>query len=94
MASTGISPKLEVSDIPKEPVRCLNVANQYFKGPKEGKGPYASISILDPVVTIELHGGKYHIAARFNVETTILYYNTKKKSDRHLRRSSLRRMLI
>ena len=47
-------------------------------GPK-GKRPYASICILDPVITVERHDEKYHVAARFNIETTILHYEMQKR---------------
>ena len=47
-------------------------------GPKESKRPYASICIIDPVITVERHDEKYHVAVRFNMETTILHYETQK----------------
>jgi len=62
----------------KEPVRLYDLENQYFKGPGKGQGAYASVCVLDPVITLERHHGKFHIAARFNIETTILRYNTQK----------------
>ena len=61
------------------PFLCYDLENQYFQGPAKGGGAYASISILDPMITIERHHGKYHIAARFNVETTILCYEAQKR---------------
>lgn len=46
-----------------------------FTGPKSPKTPpYATIAILDPIITIERRYAKYHIAARFNIETAILNY--------------------
>jgi len=45
---------------------------------------FASTSIVDGTVTIELHGDKYHIAARFNVETTISGYNSADKDGHEL----------
>lgn len=52
-----------------------------FIGPKGTKGsPYVSIAVLDPIITIERHHGKYHIAARFNIETAILNYAMQKRS--------------
>ena len=48
-------------------------------GPKESKRPYASICIIDPVITVERHDEKYHVAVRFNMETTILHYETQKR---------------
>jgi hypothetical protein len=65
----------------REPILCLDVADQYFQGPERSKGPYAAISVVDPVITVERHGGKYHIAARFNIETTIQGYSTKRRSE-------------
>src|ERR1700734_2035108 len=62
----------------KEPVRLYDLENQYFKGPGKGQGAYASVCVLDPVITLERHHGKFHIAARFNIETTILRYITQK----------------
>ncbi|KAL2797368.1 hypothetical protein BJX66DRAFT_297695 [Aspergillus keveii] len=46
--------------------------------------PYASIAILDPIITIERRHGKYHIAARFNIETAILNYTSQTKDGRDL----------
>jgi hypothetical protein len=63
-----------------KPFDWYSLENQYFNGPKE-KGAYASISVLDPIVTIERYRGKYHIAAAFNMETTILRYNTQKRLE-------------
>ncbi|PKX90611.1 uncharacterized protein P174DRAFT_506265 [Aspergillus novofumigatus IBT 16806] len=54
-----------------------------FTGPQgTRKSPYASVAILDPIITIERHHGIYHIAARFNIETAILNYATQ-DSDAH-----------
>ncbi|KAE9368955.1 hypothetical protein N431DRAFT_513353 [Stipitochalara longipes BDJ] len=53
--------------------------NQHFKGPRRGSGAYASISVLDPIITIEHYNKAYHVAARFNIETTILGYDTRKR---------------
>ncbi|KAJ0421472.1 hypothetical protein BJY00DRAFT_312077 [Aspergillus carlsbadensis] len=46
--------------------------------------PYASLAILDPIITIERRHGKYHIAARFNIETAILNYASQTKDGRDL----------
>ncbi|KAK1751200.1 hypothetical protein QBC47DRAFT_392424 [Echria macrotheca] len=55
-----------------------------FDGPRDKTTkPFASVSILDPVITIERHHGKYHVAARFNMETTILNYYENQKRDGH-----------
>jgi hypothetical protein len=51
-----------------------------FTGPQDTKRkPYASLAILDPIITIERRHGKYHIAARFNIETAILNYASQTK---------------
>jgi len=55
------------------------IKDQHFKGPRKGKGAYASVFVLDPAITVERHGEEYHFAARFNLETTILRYNTQKR---------------
>ncbi|KAB8227240.1 uncharacterized protein BDW43DRAFT_255651 [Aspergillus alliaceus] len=55
------------------------------KGPQGHKRPpYASIAILDPIITIEKRHGKYHIAARFNIETAILDYASRNSDGREL----------
>ena len=54
----------------------LEDGDQFRQGSKK---PYASISVLDPVITVEFHSGKYHIAARFNIETTILDYHSRRR---------------
>ncbi|RKK66282.1 hypothetical protein BFJ69_g15546 [Fusarium oxysporum] len=56
-----------------------------FTGPSGHKRPaYASIAILDPIITIERRHGKYHIAARFNIETAILDYASQHSDGREL----------
>ncbi|KAF2498534.1 hypothetical protein BU16DRAFT_615564 [Lophium mytilinum] len=55
-------------------IKCCFLQNLSFTGPANASKPYVSISILDPIITIERHHGKYHIAARFNLETSILNY--------------------
>ncbi|KAL3447636.1 hypothetical protein BJX65DRAFT_276505 [Aspergillus insuetus] len=60
-----------------------------FTGPQDSSSninikPYASIAILDPIITIERRYGKYHIAARFNIETAILNYASQMKDGRGL----------
>ncbi|KAF4213132.1 hypothetical protein CNMCM8980_007390 [Aspergillus fumigatiaffinis] len=54
----------------KKNIACFPVKDQWFRGPSSG--PYVSIYVLDPLITVERHHGKYHITARFNLETTIL----------------------
>jgi hypothetical protein len=65
----------------REPITLYNLPDQHFKGPKKGRGPYASVSILDPVITVERHYGKYYIAARFNIETTMLGYDQRERFE-------------
>ncbi|KAL3458365.1 hypothetical protein BJX64DRAFT_279954 [Aspergillus heterothallicus] len=56
-----------------------------FTGPQRQKRPaYASLAILDPIITIERHHGKYHIAARFNIETAILNYVSRESDSPEL----------
>jgi hypothetical protein len=56
-------------------VQCYLLEDLSFAGPQNPSSkPYASISILDPIITVERHHGKYFVAARFNLETTILGY--------------------
>ncbi|KAL2855657.1 hypothetical protein BJX68DRAFT_264013 [Aspergillus pseudodeflectus] len=51
-----------------------------FTGPQDAKRkPYASLAILDPIISIERRYGEYHIAARFNIETAILNYASQTK---------------
>jgi hypothetical protein len=59
----------------------IDLQDQYSLGPNNGKTPYASFCILDPVITVERHDGNLHIAARFNLETTILRYSSHKRLD-------------
>jgi hypothetical protein len=67
------------------PIFCLDLKNQLdLQNLHVEAKLYASVSILDPVITIERHGGKYHIAARFNIETTILDYHSRKRSGHTL----------
>jgi hypothetical protein len=54
--------------------QCYLLPNLYFRGPEDTAKPYASLCVLDPIITVERHHGKYHVAARFNVEATILNY--------------------
>ena len=73
----------------EQPAIIVDLNDQFFRGPvsqKDQKGiaPYTSVSILDPCITIERHGGRLHIAARFNIETTILQYHSKKSDGNEL----------
>jgi len=62
-------------------IQCYLLRSISFDGPQHAStGPYASVSILEPLITIERHHGKYHIAARFNIEATLLdYYENQKR---------------
>jgi hypothetical protein len=71
------------------PIHCYLLRNIYFPDPSNTSNTpntsntsklYASISILDPIITIERHHQKYHVAARFNIETTILNYENRTRS--------------
>jgi len=59
----------------KESVAYFRIRNEELIGPTDGP-PYASICVLDPLITVERHSNNYHIAARFHLETTILDYST------------------
>jgi hypothetical protein len=63
----------------KDPYLSAPLKNQYLHKPEHSKRAYVSISILDPAITIERHHERYHIAARFNFETTILQYDTRQR---------------
>jgi hypothetical protein len=60
-------------------VLCIDLDSQSYSGPAGGRGAYTSFSVLDPAITIERHGGKYHVTARFNLETNILRYSVLKR---------------
>ena len=62
-----------------ESIQWYPLKNLTSVGPKESKRPYASIYIIDPVITVERHHGKYHVAVRFNIETTILHYEAQRR---------------
>jgi len=64
----------------EEPAMFVDLEDQYFLGPDNGKEPYTSFCILDSIITVERHGKEIHIAARFNIETTILRYSSQKRS--------------
>lgn len=63
-----------------EPALYVDLDDQYFVGPSNRKEAYASFHVLDPIITVERHGDEFHIAARFNIETTILGYGSRKRS--------------
>jgi hypothetical protein len=64
----------EKDDDATSQIQCYYLHDLSFHGPSAASKPYVSVSILDPITTVERHHGKYHIAARFNIETTILNY--------------------
>ena len=71
------------ADKAKEAERAASIAyflirNEELIGPTDGQ-PYASICVLDPLITVERHSNNYHITARFHLETTILGYSTHKR---------------
>jgi hypothetical protein len=66
--------KQKAKEDERSKIQCYLLPNLSARGPSNATSPYASISILDPLITIERHHGKYHVAARFNIETTILNY--------------------
>jgi hypothetical protein len=65
---------------PEKDFSSKDLDNQYFKGPKEGRGAYASVCVLDPILTIEHRDKEYHVAVNFHLETTILGYDKQKRS--------------
>jgi hypothetical protein len=60
-------------------VAYFGLRDQWLRGSNARGAPYVSIGILDPLITVERHHGKYHITARFHVETTIVDYSAHKK---------------
>ncbi|KAL2786294.1 hypothetical protein BJX66DRAFT_328664 [Aspergillus keveii] len=77
---------LSVDEQEKSNVAYFGLRDQWFKGPNaNAKGaPCVSIGVLDPLITVERHHGKYHITARFHVETTIVDYNAHRKDGHEL----------
>jgi hypothetical protein len=68
----------------KEGEKALSQTQCYYLHNLVFQGPYVSISVLDPIMTIERHHGKYHVATRFNIETTILNYESSMKYNSNL----------
>ena len=58
----------------------IDLKDKHFCGPQQAKQPYASVSILNPVLTIERHADYYYFSCRFNIETTVLSYESKSGS--------------
>jgi hypothetical protein len=75
----GTPSNLSVDEQEKHNVAYFGLRDQWFRGPNanaNAKGaPCVSIGVLDPLITVERHHGKYHITTRFHVETTIVDYN-------------------
>ena len=61
------------------PILGIDLGDQHFIGPRQGEGAYTSLSILDPLITIELLGDEFRVSARFNIETTILSYDIRQR---------------
>ncbi|KAE8444794.1 hypothetical protein EG329_014254 [Mollisiaceae sp. DMI_Dod_QoI] len=56
-----------------DPIECLNLDNQLnLPNGNQKEMSYVSVSVLDAAITIERHGGNYHIAARAGHE---LYFH-------------------
>jgi hypothetical protein len=60
-----------------EKILWCDVKDLFFRGPESNE--QVMVSILDPVITVEYHNEHYYIAARFNIETTILHYESHKR---------------
>ncbi|KUL82951.1 hypothetical protein ZTR_10280 [Talaromyces verruculosus] len=65
-----------------EKILWCDVKDLSFRGPEGNE--HVMVSILDPVITVEYHKEHYHIAARFNIETTILHYESHKRDGHEL----------
>jgi len=76
---------IQVKTVTEEPICCFDLPDLHFGGPRATNTPYMSVAILDSHITIERHGGNYHIASRFNLETTILDYHIREKLPRRPR---------
>jgi hypothetical protein len=57
----------------RAPAILINLENQFLTG------AHASLCISSPVITIEKRSSELLIAARFNMETSILEYSTDQK---------------
>ncbi|KAL3483945.1 hypothetical protein BJX62DRAFT_244422 [Aspergillus germanicus] len=84
----GTPSNLTVDEQEKKNVAYFGLRDQWFRGPNantNAKGaPCVSIGVLDPLITVERHHGKYHITARFHLETTIVDYNAHRKDGHEL----------
>ncbi len=59
---------------------CIYLANQSSGGPEKTSGHRVATFVTDPVITIERHSEKYHISARFDIETAIEGYRSQTRS--------------
>jgi hypothetical protein len=75
----GTPSNLSFDEQERKNVAYFGLRDQWFRGPNAKGTPCVSIGILDPLITVERHNGKYHITARFHVQTTIIDYNTHRK---------------
>ncbi|KAL3449639.1 hypothetical protein BJX65DRAFT_272776 [Aspergillus insuetus] len=73
---------LSVDEPARNSVAYFTLKDQCFRGPYPA--PYTTVCVLDPLITVERHHGKYHITARFNVETSILDYHVNKRDGHEL----------
>jgi len=65
----------------RDPAMIVNLDDQFFLGPEGARNPYVSFGALDPCITVERLGEQLHIAARFNIETTILNYSSTERFE-------------
>jgi hypothetical protein len=79
----GTPSNLSFDEQEKKNVAYFGLRDTWLRGPNaNAKGaPRVSIGVLDPLITVERHHGKYHITARFHVETTIDDYNAHRKFE-------------
>lgn len=77
----GTPSNLSFDEQEKKNVAYFGLRDQWFRGPNAKGAPCVSIGVLDPLITVERHHGKYHITAWFHVETTIVDYNARRKFE-------------
>ncbi|KAJ0414716.1 hypothetical protein BJY00DRAFT_20113 [Aspergillus carlsbadensis] len=80
----GTPSNLSFDEQEKNNVAYFGLRDQWFRGSTAKGAPCVSIGILDPLITVERHHGKYHITARFHVETTIADYHAHRKDGHQL----------
>ncbi|KAH8889478.1 hypothetical protein GQ53DRAFT_216395 [Thozetella sp. PMI_491] len=69
----------------RSPAGSVNLEDQFFSGPN--KSPYMSMCILEPVITFEwrtIDTKELQLAVRFNLETTILSYESRTRDGHEL----------